>query len=163
MSAEIFLVGVEESVFIRIEISLVTYSMENCVFNNISNQLKDKMINLLPEVGVIEFGDNIFVVANEMIMYGVYIGDNCIIAANLGVTHDIPAESVIAGISAKVIGNFENRNNKFIDGNLKFELKKVFKVLYGINKRFFIGDRIALAINTNDKKYFEKYIFFIIQ
>lgn len=49
-------------------------------------------------------GNNVEVCSGAKIIGGVTIGDNVIIGANAVVTHDIPSNSVVAGIPAKVIG-----------------------------------------------------------
>lgn len=60
------------------------------------------------KLGCIEIMDNVFVGANSIIMYDVKIGENTIIAAGSIVTKDIPPNSVVAGIPAKKIGNFDD-------------------------------------------------------
>jgi acetyltransferase-like isoleucine patch superfamily enzyme len=131
--AEPFLIGMGNNVFIGTGVTLITHSMENSMFNNINGG------NLLPQVGVIEFGDNIFVGANTTIMYGVHIGNNCIIAANSVVTHDIPEGSVVAGVPAKIIGTFINRYNKFVklDEEFKSQTKNVKGSLWAKEEEFY--------------------------
>ena len=53
--------------------------------------------------GRVKIGSNVWIGRNVCVMPGVSIGDNAIIGANAVVTHDIPANSVAAGIPAKVI------------------------------------------------------------
>lgn len=53
--------------------------------------------------GEIIIGENVWVGEKSRIQKGVHIGDNSIIAAGSIVTHDIPANSIAAGIPAKVI------------------------------------------------------------
>ncbi len=53
--------------------------------------------------GNIKIGKNVWIGRNVCVMPGVSIGDNCIIGANAVVTHDIPVDSVAAGIPAEVI------------------------------------------------------------
>ena len=48
-------------------------------------------------------GDNCWFGANVSVMPGVTIGSGCVIAAGSVVTHDIPENSMIAGVPAKVI------------------------------------------------------------
>lgn len=62
--------------------------------------------------GKIEIKSNVFVGAGATIMYGVTIGENCIVAAGAVVTKDVPAGSVVGGCPAKVIGNFEESMSK---------------------------------------------------
>jgi len=53
--------------------------------------------------GPVIIKDNVWIGEGVAIMPGVTIGENCIIATNAVVTKDIPANSVAAGIPAKVI------------------------------------------------------------
>ena len=51
----------------------------------------------------IKIGCNCWIGAKVTILDGVTIGDNCVIAAGAVVTKDMPADSVIGGVPAKVI------------------------------------------------------------
>lgn len=64
-----------------------------------------------------------FIGANATIMYGVTIGNNCIVAANAVVTRNVLAGSVVAGIPARVIGTFDSQWKKFQEFNIDFEYK----------------------------------------
>ena len=51
----------------------------------------------------VEIGKNVFIGQNVFILKGVTIGDNSVIGAGSVVTHSIPADSLAAGVPAKVI------------------------------------------------------------
>ena len=51
----------------------------------------------------IVIGDNCFIGYQSVILPGVTIHDNCIVGAGSVVTHDVPANSVVAGNPARVI------------------------------------------------------------
>lgn len=53
--------------------------------------------------GGIHIGKNVWVGRNVCILSGVVLGDNSVIGANSVVTHDVPADSVVAGAPAKII------------------------------------------------------------
>lgn len=83
--------------------------------------------------GCIEVLDNVFIGCNSTILGNVRIGPNAIIAAGSVVTKDVPENSVVAGVPAKVIGTFEDYVNKRkIDNRMysvdelweKFEIEK---------------------------------------
>lgn len=58
-----------------------------------------------PRGTCVEIGDNVILGAGCKIIGNVTIGDNCIIGANAVVTHDIPANTVAAGVPARVLRN----------------------------------------------------------
>lgn len=51
----------------------------------------------------IYIGDNVWIGERSIILKGVTIGDGAVIAAGAVVTHDVPCNSIAAGIPAKVI------------------------------------------------------------
>ena len=53
--------------------------------------------------GGIEIGENVWIGDKVTILDGVIIGNNVIIGANSVVTHDIPSNSMAAGVPAKVL------------------------------------------------------------
>lgn len=51
----------------------------------------------------VTIGDNVWIGGNAVINPGVTIGDNAVIASGAVVTKDVPANTVVAGVPAKVI------------------------------------------------------------
>ena len=62
-----------------------------------------KRSNQYAKAAPIKIGNNVWIGYRAMVLKGVTIGDNSVIAAGAIVTKDIPANSVAAGIPAKVI------------------------------------------------------------
>lgn len=57
--------------------------------------------------GKVTIGNNCYLGANVIVLPDVTIGDNCILSAGAIVTKDIPANSIAAGVPAKVIGDMD--------------------------------------------------------
>lgn len=66
----------------------------------------------LQSKGEIEIGKNVWIGDRATILAGVHIGDNVVIGANSVVTHDIPSNSMAAGVPAKVIKKLELCQNQ---------------------------------------------------
>ncbi len=62
--------------------------------------------------GNIVIGNNCNIGWNVVIMPGVRIGDNCIIGVGAIVTHDVPDNSIVVGVPAKVIGDVYDYANR---------------------------------------------------
>lgn len=52
-------------------------------------------------------GDNCYLAAGCRVLGGIRVGDNSIVAANAVVLHDVPPNSVVAGMPARVVGKTE--------------------------------------------------------
>ncbi|TMN77037.1 MULTISPECIES: serine acetyltransferase [unclassified Pseudoalteromonas] len=68
--------------------------------------------------GVPVIGDNVYISAGARILGGITIGNNVIIGANSVVIRDVPPNSIVAGVPAKII--------KTIDEDIYKLLKNVY-------------------------------------
>lgn len=75
----------------------------------------------------IKVGDNCFLGLGSRIMGGVVIGDNCIIGAGSIVTKDVPSNSVVAGIPAKVICTIDDYYKKNMERGTLYNTPKLNK------------------------------------
>lgn len=117
LPAEPHLISFGNNVFIATGVTLVTHDMANAVFSN------ETGVPLLPMVGKIEIGNNVFIGANATVMPGVKIGNNCVVAAGAVVTHNIPDGEIWGGVPAKKIGLYEELKKKCNAYNKDFREK----------------------------------------
>ena len=76
------------------------------------------------KIGQIRIGSNVFLGANATVLPNVTIGDNSVIGAGSVVTHDIPADSVAAGVPARVLCSLEEyklKNQADLDKTKAFD------------------------------------------
>ncbi len=59
----------------------------------------------LDRVGPIDLKDNVFIGHGAILLPGVTIGPNAIVAAGAVVTRDVPEDSVVAGVPARVVSS----------------------------------------------------------
>lgn len=87
--------------------------------------------------GKIEIGNNVHIGFNAIIMPGVRIGNNCIVAAGAVVTKSIPDNEIWGGVPARFIEDVENykkKNKQKIEHTKK--LSKIEKKEYLLNKKW---------------------------
>jgi acetyltransferase-like isoleucine patch superfamily enzyme len=56
----------------------------------------------------IHIGKRVWIGANATVTQGVTIGDNAVVAAGAAVNRDVPADTIVGGVPAKVIRKIEN-------------------------------------------------------
>lgn len=98
------LIRIHNNVRIASNVSFVTHDVTHAMLNKISNN--EKKNNEI--VGCIEVMDNVFVGTNVTILNNVRIGPNAIVAAGAVVTKDVPPNSVVGGVPAKVICSLDD-------------------------------------------------------
>ncbi|WP_295231679.1 DapH/DapD/GlmU-related protein [uncultured Chryseobacterium sp.] len=86
-------------------------------------------------------GNDVFIGVNSIIMPGVKIDDNVIVAAGSVVTKSIPSGSIVGGNPAKIIGNFDSYQkdvlaNYVSDKDIDFNLNYKSRIEKVINKSF---------------------------
>jgi acetyltransferase-like isoleucine patch superfamily enzyme len=62
----------------------------------------------LDRVGKIDIRDNVFIGYKAIVLPGVTIGPNAIVAAGTVVARDVPPNSVVAGVPARVVATLED-------------------------------------------------------
>lgn len=90
---------IEDNVLIGPKVNLITI-----------NHPIDPLLRRSTYCAAIHIGKNVWIGAASSIMPGVSIGENSIVAANAVVTKDVPANTIVGGIPAKVIKTIPNTN-----------------------------------------------------
>ena len=99
------LIEIGNNVDMNHNFQIMTHDWASGVFRHVFH-------NILPSSGKVKIGNNIYFGTNVVVLTGVTIGDNCVVAAGSIITKDIPANSVVAGIPAKVICSLEEYYEK---------------------------------------------------
>ena len=95
------LIKFHNNVSVASDVTFITHDIAHNVLNNLGE-------GYFPyNYGCIEVMDNVFIGANTTILPNIKIGPNAIIAAGSVVTKDVPENSIVAGVPAKVIGTFD--------------------------------------------------------
>ena len=95
------------------------------------NVARDKYPDL-DVFGKIVIGDWVYIGSGSLIMPGVTIGDNVLVAAGSVVTRSVPPRTIVAGNPARVVGTVDD----YIDRNLPYNLNS--KGLTRLEKRRFL-------------------------
>ncbi len=106
------LISLGNNVKIASRVNFITHSIIHSMLNSAEElQITDK---LQEQVGCIEVGDNVFIGAGSTILSNVRIGSNVIIASGSMITKDVPSNSVVGGVPAKVIESLGEYVSKHI-------------------------------------------------
>ena len=68
-------------------------------FEDATQRIDEQGVGTKPVV----IGDDVWIGANAVILPGVTIGRHCVVAAGAVVTKDVPDNSVVAGVPAKIL------------------------------------------------------------
>ena len=83
------------------------------------------------KIGRIRIGNNVNIGWNAIIMPGVTIGNNCVVGAGAVVNKDVPDNSVVAGVPARIIETIEeyaekNKDKILLTKGMSAEEKKEY-------------------------------------
>ena len=102
------LITIGDKVRLNMGFTLMTHDFASSVIRHV---YKD----FVGSSGAVSIGNNVYFARNCTVLRGVTIGDNCIIGFGSIVTKNIPENSVVAGIPAKVICTLEEYYRKIKD------------------------------------------------
>lgn len=100
------------NVVVATGVKFITHDLTHYVFRNI-----DKDYSWKTRRGDIVVGDNVFIGANSLILYGVHIGNNVIIGAGAVVNKDVPSGAIVGGVPAHTIGDFDEYKKKMLNNS----------------------------------------------
>lgn len=106
------LIRLGNNVHVASNVSFLTHDISHSVLNNMPEIVSQGKVQ--EKIGCIEIGDNVFIGSGTHILYDTQIGSNVIIGTCSVITHDIPSNSVVAGVPARVIGTFDDYIRKMI-------------------------------------------------
>lgn len=114
--------------------------------------------NLYPQFdcfGKVQIGDYVYIGTNALIMPGVCIGNNSLIAAGSVVSKSVPANVVVGGNPAKIICPIST----YIERNLKYNLnckglgpKEKRKYLLSLSEDSFVKKKFLVESASSDKR-----------
>lgn len=96
------LISIGNNVWMASGVEFITHDVTHYMLNNMKDGYR-----YFEKIGCIEIGDNVFIGANAKILYDVKVGDRVIIAAGALVNRDVPSNSVVGGVPAKVLMSFD--------------------------------------------------------
>ncbi len=134
--SEPFLIEISNNVTITPEVVLLTHNGSTCL----AIDEKGRRFDYKP----IKIGNNVFIGMRSIIMPGVIISDNVIVAAGSVVTKSIPRGVIVGGNPAKVIGSFTD----YINTSLENDVSE-----HDLNRRLDYKTMIEKKVNNTAKKF----------
>jgi acetyltransferase-like isoleucine patch superfamily enzyme len=126
--SEPYLITIGNNVRITHGVKFITHDGGLWVARNL--KLTDENADLIAPIKV---GNNVNIGWDAIIMPGITIGDNCVVGCNAVVTHDVPPNSIVAGVPARVIESIDeyvqkNQNRLMPIKHLGNEKKKEYLI-----------------------------------
>lgn len=131
-SSEPYLITIGNHCAITVGVKILTHGGANVVWRKYPK---------FDNFGKVVIGDWVYIGANSLIMPGVTIGDNCLVAAGSVVTKSVPSGVVVGGNPAKVLCTLDEyikRNEPFDFGSRGMERNKKRNLLLSSPEENFI-------------------------
>ena len=113
--SEPFLISIGRHVTISGNVAFITHDGGTWVFRDKPRYAKVR------KFGRITIHDNCFIGYGAILMPGVTIGPNSVVAAGAIVTKDVPPDTVAAGIPARPLMSTNEYAEKLLDSNLAYD------------------------------------------
>jgi maltose O-acetyltransferase len=115
----------------------------------------NKIVNGYTEIGKVVIKENCFIATGVYICPGVVIGPNAIIAAGSYINKDVPPNSCVAGVPARIYSKFDN----FIENHRKEINERVVHNYNDINPLKYSEEiaKIVLESVKNNNAYVKGY------
>ena len=126
LGGEPYLVTIGNQVRITHNVLFITHDGGVWVLRNLDDRFKN-----IDKFGKIKIGNNVHIGTGAVIMPGVTIGNNCIIGVGAVVTKDVPDNSIVVGIPARVIKTIDEYAQQHCDDffptkHLSYDEKKKY-------------------------------------
>lgn len=99
------LIEIGDNVSITADVTILTHDFCSSVF-------RELYFDYVPGRSKVKIGNNVYIGQRAIILRGVTIGDNVIIAAGAIVTKDIPSNTVVVGVPAKIVSTLDDYYHK---------------------------------------------------
>lgn len=100
-----YLIEIGNNVRLNKGLTIMTHDFATVVFKSLFN-------DFIPSSGKVKIGNNVYFGRNCSVLKNVTIGDNCIIGYGSVVVKDVPPNSVVAGVPAKIICSLDEYYKK---------------------------------------------------
>ena len=119
--SEPYLIKIGSNVRISSNVCFVNHDGGTFVFRD-----QEKYKNVI-KYGRITIGDHVFIGNGSIIMPGVEIGDYCVVGAGSVVTKNVPSNSVVCGVPAKMISTTSDYAEKCLKNTPNYDIDEYKK------------------------------------
>lgn len=130
---EPYMITIGDHVRINEGVQFITHDGSVWVIRYMTDYFHDAELKDIDLFGTIVVGNNVQIGSRALIMPGVKIGSNVIVGAGAIVTKDVPDNSIVAGVPAKVIETIDEYYNKHKNHfdhtkNMTYQSKKSYLI-----------------------------------
>lgn len=105
------------NIIVARSVNFIMHDENHLLFNN----MQSDSAWIYQKYGCIEIMDNVSIGSGAQICPDVRIGPNAVVGAGAIVTKDVPPNSVVAGVPARVIGSFDDLMSRRIEESVELQ------------------------------------------